>query len=126
MLHSAHLGYPLIVRQKTQHGLNHLLDRGTRVHLQRGGSSQQWLDGAHVPKDPSEFVRILAVRVGGPGGQPLHEYRGRRAQQDDVVELRVEPPLVRLAAADEEHVGVVGREESLDAIFAPDPIRLLD
>jgi hypothetical protein len=43
-----------------------------------------------------------------------------------VVELRVEPPLVLLAAGDEEDIGVLGREQLRDRVLAPElaPVRL--
>src|SRR5947209_12874600 len=67
---------------------------------------------------------MLTVQIGGAGGQSLYEHRGRCAEEDDVVEPRVELPLVRLAATDEEHFRVGSRQESVNAIFAPNPIQL--
>jgi hypothetical protein len=63
-----------------------------------------------------------ACRRGGPGGQPLNEHRGGRGQQHDVVKLGVELPLVRRAAAQEQHLGVVAGQQLLDAVLSPHPV----
>ncbi len=84
-----------------QDGLDDLSDRGAGVHLQRRATPQERLDSVHVPKDPSEFVRMLSLGIVRPCGQPLDNHPGGGAEQDDVVELPVELWLIRLASADE-------------------------
>jgi hypothetical protein len=57
-----------------------------------------------------------------PRRQPLDDHPGGRRQQDDVVELWVEPSLIRGAPGEEQDVGVLSREQGLDAVLAPDPV----
>lgn len=74
-------------------------------------SRQQEFNGLHVLQDPPEVVRVLAVGVRGPRREAGEEHRGRRAQQDDMVELGIEGTLIRRAATDEEQRVVVRRQE---------------
>jgi hypothetical protein len=71
---------------------------------------------------PERLIGVLAVRVGGPGGQPLDDHRGGRGQQRDVVELAVELPLIRRAPAHEQHLDVVAGQQVLDAVLSPHPV----
>jgi len=51
-------------------------------------AARQRLDGPDMPGHPSEFVRVLAIRVVRSAGQPLDDQQHRRAEQHDVVECR--------------------------------------
>ena len=52
-------------------------------------------------------------------GQSLHHGLDWGAQQDDAVELRMEPGLVLLAGGHEQHVRGLGGQEDGDGIFPP-------
>ena len=73
--------------REPQDGGHDLVERSAGVHLKPGASSQQWLDRLLQGKDPSDLIGVLAVGIGGPGGQPLYDHRGGRGQQHDVVKL---------------------------------------
>ena len=60
------------------------------------------------------LVGGLAERVVRPGREPLQQDLERSGQQDDVVELGMEPHLVLLAAGHEQDVDVLGRQQLLD------------
>ena len=80
---------------------------------------QQRLNGVDVIEDAAEFAGCFAVGVAGSRRQPLHQGLGRRAQQNDVVELRTELRLVLLAAGDEQNLRVFGGQQCLDGVLPP-------
>ena len=59
------------------------------------------LDFLKVCQEPAVLLGRLAERVACPGCQPLREDLCRSAQQDDAVELGVEPDLVLFASGHE-------------------------
>lgn len=67
----------------------------------------------------TELLGRRAIRVVRPRRQPLDKNLQRSAQQDDVVELRMEPCLVLLAARDEKDVHVLGGQKCLDGVLPP-------
>src|SRR5260370_31941894 len=67
------------------------------------------------------LVGFLAIRVVRSGGQSLNKHMGGCAEKHDVVELRIELHLISRRPANEQHVGVVGRQHLLDAVIAPQP-----
>src|SRR5689334_20078523 len=76
-------------------------------------------------EDAVELLGILAVGIVGARGQPFDKDARRRAEQDDVIELLMEASLVRRRAADKQHVRVLGREEALYPVLAPDLITVV-
>ena len=102
---------------KTQDGGDHLVQRDRRPDLVIGRSSQQGLNILDVIDNAAELFWCLAAGVAGSGRQPPHQHLERSAQQDDVVELRMELRLVLLTARDEQNVGVLCGQECLDGVF---------
>jgi hypothetical protein len=92
----------------------------TRV-LPRAAAPQR-LDGLQQLQRPGDVLGTGSVGIVGPRGQPLYDDVGRRTEQDDVVEPRIELPLVRGTPGQEQHVGVSGGQERFDAIFSPNPV----
>jgi hypothetical protein len=76
-----------------------------------GHSPQQRLNGLDVIDNAAELFGCLAVGVAGSARQPPHQDLERCAQQNDVVELRMESRLVLLTARDEQYVGVFGGQQ---------------
>jgi hypothetical protein len=77
-----------------------------------GHPAQQGLDGLDVVEEAPQFLEVLAVRVARPRRQSLDQSLDRRAEQDDVIELRVELRLILLAAGDEQDVRVLSGQRS--------------
>src|SRR5581483_10158196 len=69
-----------------------------------------------------DLIGPLAVLIGGPGMQSLFNDRSRRTQQDDEVELGIEFRHILRTPAHEQHIGVFGGQEVLNAILSPHPI----
>ena len=97
-----------------------LPDRCARIHLKCGAASQQRLNRLYVCAE-SERARPDACRTGswsaGPHGSSAAEPARSAARY--MIELRIKSALIRLAAADKQHVRVLGRQEGPDALFAP-------
>lgn len=104
---------------KTHDGGHHLVQRDRRPDLVIGRSPEQGLNILDVIDNAAELFWCLAVGVAGSGRQPPHQHLERGAQQDDVVELRMELRLVLLTASDEQHVGVFCGQKCLDGVFPP-------
>jgi hypothetical protein len=104
---------------ETQNGVHHLVQRHRCPDLVIGHPAQQRLNRLDVIKDPAEFLRCLAERVTGPVCQPLNKRLNRRAQQNNMIELRMELHLVLLAASDEQDVRVLGGQQCLDGVLPP-------
>ena len=102
---------------ETQDGHHHLVQRHGGPDLVIGRSPQHRLNGLNVATDAGELAGCFAVGVAGSGRQPPHQHLERSAQQDDVVELRMELRLVLLTARDEQNVGVLCGQECLDGVF---------
>jgi len=69
--------------------------------------------------EPALFDR-LAVVVRRPALDPAQKYIGGRAQQDDRVELGVEPALVGHGSGQVQRRPALAREKLRDQILAPD------
>lgn len=87
-----------------------------------GDFSQPGLDRLDQTENACDFLGVLSVVVGRPGGQTLDDQVWRCGKQDDVIELGVEFRHILGAAADEQDAGVVFGQQVLDAVFAPDPV----
>src|SRR5215211_2530872 len=96
--------------------VDHLVERRPRVDLAGGAASEQRLDDGRVVGDQLAIRVGLAVVVAFARGHPLEDHIRRRAQQDDGVEPRIELPLVRDAAGDEQRPVVVLVEERADPV----------
>ncbi len=84
-----------------------------------GDAPQQRLDVLQVVEDPAQLLGGLAVWVLGALLQSFQQRLDGRAEQDDVVEARMELRLVLLAAGEEQDVGVLGVEQPDDRVLAP-------
>src|SRR5579859_8122 len=101
---------------------DHLLKWSRGVDFKGGRFSQQRLHRLQIKQRFGEFFGAFAVGIVRAASEAFHEYRGWRAEQHDVIELRVEPHLVAARAAYEEQLGVGCREGCLDPILAPESL----
>jgi hypothetical protein len=74
------------------------------------------------------FSRVAIVNRGEAAMRLIHAVQGqedvsRRTEQGDVVELRVELSLVRLAARHEQVAVLMAGQQGGDGVLAPDPVR---
>ena len=109
-----------------QEARHYLVHRHGRLNLVTGCPAQERLYRHHVVKEPTTFFGVLAVRVVDPRGQPVDQSLDRRAEEDDVVELRMELHLVLLAPGEEQNLRVLCIQQGLDGVLAPQltPVRL--
>jgi hypothetical protein len=105
-----------------KHPCHHLIERNAGVDFVPGASAQQRLHGVQEFQCPPDLLRSGSIGIVRPRGQPFDDDVGGRTEQDDVVELWIERPLVWGTPGQEQHVGVGSGQEGLDAIFSPDPV----
>ena len=86
---------------------HYLMEWHTGIDFIPGGGSQQWFDGLLKLHHASDFLWTFSIRIVRPAGQSLHNHLDWRGQEDDVVELRVELPLIRGAPAKKQHIDIV-------------------
>ena len=74
-------------------------------------------------EDLGLFFGTFPVGVAGPCRDPGDEDVSWCAQENDVVEVRVERSLVGLAAGDEQVAVIVAGQQAGDGVLAPYPVR---
>ena len=82
--------------------------------------SEQRFDLGKIAEDRFAFLVVLSEVVGRSRGDPAQQHIGRRAEQDNGIELRVEATLVRHGAGDVDGMSVLACQKLADPILAPD------
>jgi hypothetical protein len=62
----------------------------SRIDLMRASFAEQRLDLGEIAEDRFAFLVVLSDIVGRSQSDPAKQHIGQRAEQDDVIELRVE------------------------------------
>ena len=91
---------PLAPRD-SQNFLDHMIQGAGRDNLVAGATSQERLYGLQMTQYKGKFVGGLSIRVVGSGAKALNKDGGGSTEQYNVVELRIELPLIRRASAQE-------------------------
>ncbi len=95
-----------------------------RIDLIIRNLAKQRLYRLSLIQHAGHFLRLLPIRINRPGGQPLNDHIRGCAEHDDPIDLETKLPHIASAAAQEQKVGVCGRQELLNAVLPPYPIPL--
>lgn len=111
-----------ISERKLQNVGHDLLERPVRDDLVVGSSPQKRFDLFKICQNLGPFFGRLAVRVVRPRADALEHDLGRRTEQNNGVETRVELALIAHAPAHEEDVGILGIEQMANFALEPEPV----
>jgi hypothetical protein len=103
---------------------NDRADRGAGVDFVGGAAAQQWLNRRQVFERFRLLVGVLTVGVVGARLQPVDEYFGGRAEQDDGAELRIELNLISGTARYKADFILRLCQKCAYPVFLPDPFAI--